>query len=291
MINSEFVQEARSHLDFIPACPEMEIGLGVPRDSIRIVDVRGMKRLIQPKTGLDVTERMNRFAFRFLSSLNAVDGFILKFRSPSCALKDVRVYAGEKSNVIAGKSPGLFGGAVLSAYPGLAIEDEGRLRNHDIRDHFLTKLFALAGFRRIEEMKDMHALISFHEKNKLLLMAYNQSELKIMGRLVANHARIDINELTARYRKHLSSALLAPGGVGRNIDVLMHAAGHFKDELSPPEKQLLNSSLQAYRSGQIPQSAAIAVLLGMASRFENEYLLSQSYFHPYPDELRRICGR
>ena len=148
MIPSDFVKALMPYVDFIPVCAEMEIGLGVPRDTVRIVSVGGETKLIQPATNLDVTDRMRDFSIQYLNSLPEVDGFILKFRSPSCGMKDIKVYSGTSKSGAISKASGFFGGAVVKLFADLAIEDEGRLRNFNIREHFLTKIYALAAFEK-----------------------------------------------------------------------------------------------------------------------------------------------
>ena len=140
----------------------MEIGLGVPRKPVRIVLDKGEYRLVQPATGRDVTEDMKIFCVDFLDSAGDVDGFILKLRSPSCGIKDVKVYSAAGKSGAVEKTSGYFGGAVLKKYPFLPIEDEGRLRNSRIKEHFLTKLFKLAAFRKVKSEGSMKDLIKFH---------------------------------------------------------------------------------------------------------------------------------
>jgi uncharacterized protein YbbK (DUF523 family) len=143
-IPDEFVTNLKPHVDFHPVCPEVEIGLGIPRDPIRIVSIKKKLHLVQPATGKDLTEEMTDFSTSFLNSLKTVDGFLLKNRSPSCGIKDVKVYPGTGKVASIARDSGFFGAAVLEKFPFSAIEDEGRLKNYRIREHFLTKLFTLA---------------------------------------------------------------------------------------------------------------------------------------------------
>ncbi|MDY7041890.1 MAG: DUF523 domain-containing protein, partial [Chloroflexota bacterium] len=125
-INDAFVQRLQPHVTFLPVCPEMEIGLGAPRDPVRIVLMEDQLRLMQPATGADLTDRMRAFADTFLDSLTGVDGFLLKTRSPSCGTKDVKVYPGDRKVGSVAKKAGFFGGAVVGRFSHLAVEDEGR---------------------------------------------------------------------------------------------------------------------------------------------------------------------
>ena len=143
VISSDFVEKLKSFVEFIPVCPEFEIGLGVPRDPIRVVSFGGNLKLIQSKTEKDVTKNMVEFSNSFLDKLSDIDGFILKSKSPSCGIKDVKIHAGTGPPPKESKGSGFFGKAVLEKYSNIAIEDEGRLLNSRIKQHFLTKVYAL----------------------------------------------------------------------------------------------------------------------------------------------------
>jgi uncharacterized protein YbgA (DUF1722 family)/uncharacterized protein YbbK (DUF523 family) len=285
VIRDAFVKNLEKHVDFLPVCPEVEIGLGVPRFPIRIISQDSKSRLVQPATGRDFTENMNKFSNEFLSSLGGVDGFILKFRSPSCGMKDVRFYAKAEKSPSVGKGPGFFGGQVLDRFSGLAIEDEGRLRSLKIREHFLTKLFALALFRSVKECGKMLEIVDYHTKNKFLLMSYNQKEMRFLGNIVANRDRKPFEHVVAEYEKHLHRSLANPPRRSSNINTLMHILGFFSKSLSKDERQFFLETLELYREGRILFTSALSLAKAWAVRFRNEYLLSQTFFEPYPREL------
>jgi len=157
IVPSPAVNRLKSRVRFIPVCPELEIGLGVPRQHIRIVETRGRRRLVQPATGRDCTLAMNRFSSEFLSSPGGVDGFILKSRSPSCGLKDVKVYRddGPLSKPVSGRGTGFFASAVLERFPGLAVVDDIGLEDPAVRKVFLVRLFAHSAWRRSERTKNV----------------------------------------------------------------------------------------------------------------------------------------
>jgi uncharacterized protein YbgA (DUF1722 family)/uncharacterized protein YbbK (DUF523 family) len=282
--NDAFVRKLEKHVDYVPICPEVEIGLGVPRFPIRIISPK-KRRLIQPTTGKDVTDDMSRFCEEFLSSLNQVDGFILKFRSPSCGFKDVRIYEKSEKSPAVEKGAGFFGGAVLKRFPGLALEDEGRLRSLKIREHFLTKLFALAKFQAVKKSNEIRELVRFHTESKMLLMAYNQKEMRLLGNLVANHEKRPLSEVLTNYEDHLQKAMETPPKRASNINVFMHILGYFSKELSKNEKQFFLETLGLYREGRVPFTSALGLAKSWAVRFQNQYLLSQSFFDPYPNDL------
>ncbi len=289
LIPSDFVKALKPHIDFIPVCAEMEIGLGVPRDSIRIISKNSELRLVQPATGLDVTEKMRSFTARFLGSLSGIDGFILKFRSPSCGIKGIKVYSGSSNSGAVSKVSGFFGGAAAKAFHCLAIEDEGRLRNFNIREHFLTKLYTLASFREVENEASVSALIKFHTVNKLLLAAYSQKELKILGNIVANRERLDFADQSRLYREHLGLALKNPIRSTAKANVLMHSFGYFSDELLQEEKAHFLQSIVRYRNKKVPSSALMAMLQSWIARFGEDFLSRQTFFEPFPESLKELC--
>ncbi len=288
MIPDAFVRKLIPLADFSPVCAEIEIGLGVPRDPIRVVDVKGELKLLQPSTGMDCTEKMRVFCNDFLGELGEVDGFILKHRSPSCGIKDVKIHSPRDNAPALGKGPGFFGGAILDTFPLLPAEDEGRLNNFRIREHFLTRLFILADFRRVKSSGAMRDLVEFHSDNKFLLMAYSQTGLKTMGNLVANPQKRGPAEVIEEYGQHLQQSLAKLPRYTSNINVLMHALGYFKEGITGREKTFFLDQLALYRAGKVPLSAPISVVNAWISRFDEVYLARQTFFSPYPWELVEI---
>jgi uncharacterized protein YbgA (DUF1722 family)/uncharacterized protein YbbK (DUF523 family) len=288
VIPYDFVRQLEPWVTFVPVCPELEIGLGVPRDPVRIVSIDGEARLIQPTTDRDVTREMNEFSESFLSSLHEVDGFLLKNRSPSCGISDVKIYQRLSESGSSGRGAGIFAGHVLERFPGLAIEDEGRLRNYRIREHFLTRLFSLAALRRVKANGSMKDLVRFHSENKFILMGYSQKELRLLGRIVANPDKRPFAEVIDDYVPHFQAALAKPPRYTSMINVFQHAAGYFSKQLKRGEKQLLQSSTEKYRAKQVPAAAVTAILRAWIARFDEEYLGSQTFFDPYPSELMSV---
>lgn len=283
MIPDKFVETLREYVHFTHVCPEVAIGLGVPREPIRLVQRGGKIRLLQSATGRDVSEEMRFFAEHFLGELKEIDGFILKNRSPSCGIKDVRIYQSMERGAAATKGAGFFGGMVMERFPQLAIEDEGRLMNSKIREHFLTKLYLRARFRQARASGD---LLAFHTENKLLLMSYNQKELKFLGRIAANKERGE--EVFREYELHLERAVARAPRCTSTQNVLMHVFGFFKRRISTNEKALFLETLERYRNGQIPLGSVLMLLHAWMVRFEDEYLMKQTFFEPYPLGLVRL---
>jgi uncharacterized protein YbgA (DUF1722 family)/uncharacterized protein YbbK (DUF523 family) len=286
IIFDKFINQLNSYVNYSPICPEMEIGLGVPRDPIRIISQRGKTSLIQPATGRNVTREMNRFTESYLDSINEIDGFVLKARSPSCGIKDVKVYPGIDKNNILEKSAGFFGQTVLTKYPFLPIEDEGRLTNFTLREYFLTRLFALASFRTLS--KSMKDLVRFHTENKYLLMTYSQKILRELGRIVANHDKKPVSIVFQEYSNSLSQAFIKAPRFSSTINVLMHALGYFSKNLTAKEKAFFLDTLEKYRVEKVPLSVPLNILSSWTIRFEVKYLNNQTFFYPYPEALMHI---
>lgn len=219
-ITNNFVEVLVPWVEFRPVCPELEIGLGVPRDPIRIVRKGGERRLVQPSTGRDLTALMREFSARFLGSLGDADGFILKSRSPSCGLGDAKEFPDAENEAASGRGSGFFAGAVMERFPGLAVEDEGRLRNFRIREHFLTELYTLARFRDVRNAGTASALVNFHTDNKLLLMSYSQKEMRALGRITANARPFSPAEEAFLDKRPHARARVFPGrsyGEGKSV--------------------------------------------------------------------------
>ena len=287
-IPSKAVENLKPFVEYIPVCPEVEIGLGVPRDPIRIVLDNGEQKLTQPATGANVTLQMNRFVDDFLNKLKQVDGFILKNRSPSCGIYDVKQYNGFDKSASSSRGNGFFGQAVLDRYSGYAIEDEGRLLNFTIREHYLTKLFTFTRFRQVKEAAKMAALVDFHTQHKYLLLAYNQAAFRRCGRIVANHEKLKITEVNRLYEEELKLVLKHTPKTGPMINTLQHVFGYVSKELSGEEKKFFMNAIEEYRDERIPLSTVTHLLYSYALRFNAGYLLDQVLFEPYPKDLVAI---
>jgi uncharacterized protein YbbK (DUF523 family)/uncharacterized protein YbgA (DUF1722 family) len=270
------------HAELLPVCPEVAIGLGTPRPPVRLVLERGETRLVQPSSGRDVTDVMRGFASRFLEGLGQVDGFLLKSRSPSCGPKDVRVHGSSGAPVGRGQA-GVFAAAVSERFPGVAIEDEGRLTNQRVRHHFLTRVFQSA---RLHALPDsMAALVRFHQDSKLLLMSHSEVGMRELGRVVANGNRITLAEAAARYREGFARALSRPPRRGALVNALLHAFGHVSEALGPAERRVFLAALQRFRREQESVDGPLELLRAWNARSELGWLAGQTLFEPYPWEL------
>lgn len=288
IIKSSLVKHLKKYADFLPVCPEVEIGLGIPRDPIHLEEDQGQIMLIQPSTGSDYTSRMLNFADSFLKSIEGVDGFILKNKSPSCGVKAVKIYPPGGNARPKTDGVGLFAAAVFREFPLIPVEDEGRLRNFHLRENFLTRIYTLADYRENVENGSFADILDFHRKNKLLFLAYSQIYLKKLGKLVSDSGKIPLEDLILQYKQIMTAMIRTDPLPPSNVNVLMHAFGHFSLELNHQEKSFFRESLEKYRQERIPLLVIQNLLKSWIIRFNNEYLADQTFFEPYPDEIMEI---
>jgi len=290
IIREPVVEHLKPFVEAVTVCPEVEIGLGIPRQPIRLVGTETDRRLVQPETGLDVTEAMQRYVDRILDDLadEPPDGFVLKYGSPSCGPREVKVYASDKRGSAFVKSAGAFGGPVAARFPRCAIEDEGRLKSFDIRQHYLTRLFTLARFRVALDRGRMRDIVAFHAAHKLLLMAYHQTQMRALGRIVANVDKRTSHDVFEAYAEGLDAALARAPRRTSAINVLMHAFGYVSDSLTRGEKAFFLDALEQYRDRRVPLSVPTGILRSWIIRFDVDYLANQVAFEPFPAELVEV---
>lgn len=287
-IPSSFVRHVLPYIEVRPVCPEVEIGLGTPRDTIRLVDDDGETRLMQPETGRDLTEKMEAFARNFRDKIGNIDGIIFKNGSPTCGPSNVKVYGGMEKAPPVRKQPGLFARQMLEDYGDLAVEDEGRLRNYPIRHHFLTQLYSFADLRAVKDEGTVKALADFQRRYKHLLLVYDEQTMRRLGRLAANPEDKSFGELIGEYERLFREALSEPPERQTYINALEHMYGHFKDEVTDGERQQFFDLLDEYRAHQLPLFGVLSVMRTWVARYDYDYFKDQALLQPYPRELVRM---
>ncbi len=291
MISSQDIDQLKPYVDFMSLCPEMGIGLPSPRESLRLIQIQDEHHLVMTKCGDDKTEDMMRFAESAYDQISDFqpDGFLLKGGSPSCGIKEVRVYHSiGKVPCINRKAKGMFAGYMMDKFSDILFEDEGRMSNFNIREHFYTAIFSKADFRQIKTGKTMKALVHFHGKNKFLFMAYSHNQMSVLGRIVANHKKLSTEEVFREYESNLDKLLIRTPTQGQYINIMLHIFGYFSKDLSAKEKAYFLDALENYRSKHIPQSTVMAILWSWVIRFDDEYLLQQTVFEPFPKALIQV---
>ena len=274
-------------VSFVPVCPEMEIGLGSPRESMHLERVGGETRLITTKTREDLTERMTTWAVGRIAQLESMDlcGFILKKDSPSCGMERVRLY-GEGGSTPSKNGRGLFAAELLDRSSALPIEEEGRLHDPRLRENFFERVFA---YRRLKSFFasdwQLGDLVAFHTSEKLLLRAHDPAGFRLLGQMVAAAHQADRESLREEYSEGVMSALRKQATPRKVASVLEHTLGHLKKLLDDRSRHELLGLIQDYRGGLVPIVVPLTLIAHHARHHEIDYLLGQSFLDPHPKEL------
>ncbi len=273
--------------EYIPVCPEVECGMPIPREAVRLVGPTENPRLVTQKTGKDKTEQMQTWIKDRIKELAKEDlcGFIFRSKSPSSGLYRIRVYGDDGK--VRKNGVGLFAKAFTDAFPRIPVEEAGRLHDPKLRENFIENIFSLQRWRTLlGQNKSLGGLVEFHTNNKLLILSHNQDIYREMGRLVAQGKNYDLNELFDRYEELLLKALKLKTTLKKNINVLHHMLGYFKKNLSGDEKQELLSVIDQYRSGYVPLIVPITLIKHYVMKYDQPWLKTQTYLNPHPFELK-----
>jgi uncharacterized protein YbgA (DUF1722 family)/uncharacterized protein YbbK (DUF523 family) len=275
-----------SFVEWVPVCPEFEVGMGIPRPALRLVREGDGLRLVEIKSGRDHTRSMERYAARRVRALRDLDlcGYVLKKDSPSCGMTRVKVYGGKGMPKREGL--GLYASALIEAFPNLPVEDEGRLNDPGLRENFVERVFAYRRLRRLFGGRWTNGqVVAFHTAHKLQLMAHSPDAFRALGRWVASVKRAPRAGFRERYERGFAEALAKIASPGRNANVLQHAAGHLKKRLDPASRAELADLIHDYRRRLVPLVVPITLIRHHARRHEIEYLNGQTYLEPHPKEL------
>ncbi len=271
---------------WVPVCPEVEIGMTIPRPSIRIVESDAGLRLVAPSTEEDFTKRMHTYATRRAKQLAEMDldGYILQKNSPSCGMERISVYRDGKLSHR--KGVGMFASVLMEALPQLPLEEDGRLHDNALRENFIERIFSRQRWKAlVRGGMSRRRLVEFHTAHKLLLRTHSETHYSELGRIVANADKQPLAKLYDSYATQLHDCLRIPATRKRNANVLQHALGYFKEKLDPTEKREILASIDDYRGGLLPLVVPLALLRLQIRKFEDEYLSTQLYFDPHPKEL------
>jgi uncharacterized protein YbgA (DUF1722 family)/uncharacterized protein YbbK (DUF523 family) len=274
-------------VDYVPVCPEVEAGFGVPRESLRLVGDPENPRLISFKSKTDRTDQMQRWAKKRVKELEKEDlcGFIFKSDSPSSGMIRVKVYS--EKGMPAKKGVGMFARAYMDHFPGIPVEDDGRLNNPAIRENFIERVFTLKRWREsFTKIRSMGNLVHFHTCNKLLLLSHSQNHYRQMGKLVAGGKKLPIKTLYSQYEQFLMEALELKTTIKKNNNVLQHLMGYFKKQLSADEKQELLEVFDQYCRWLVPLIVPITLINHYVRKYDQPYLKMQTYLNPHPVELK-----
>ncbi|GAA0743161.1 DUF523 and DUF1722 domain-containing protein [Clostridium oceanicum] len=288
MSKSSFIEKLEPFVKFVTVCPETSIGLSTPRDTLRLVNREGNTKILQPSTKMDLTASMCEFSKEFLSVYDDIDGFILKSRSPSCGIKDVKVYKGADRGSAFSKGTGIFAEIIKEEYPEFIIEDEGRLTNYKIRENFLTRVYTLYRFKKVKSEYSIKKLEEFHYKNELLLMCCNTKEYIILNNILKKDDIYSNYKVINEYEKHLKKCIKISAKYTSRIKILKYALNFFKKDINKEEEIYILDSIDKYKNGNLPFSTPLYLIKSYAVRFNIEYLINQTFFKPYPDNIMEV---
>jgi len=274
-------------VEYVPVCPEVEVGLGIPRESMRLVGDPENPRLITFKSKTDHTDRMLTWAKKRVKELEKEDlcGFIFKSDSPSSGMIRVKVYNDKGMPHKVGI--GIFARAYMEHFPLIPVEDDGRLNDPLIRENFMLQIFTMQRWREnLAVRRSMGSLVDFHTRNKLLILSHSQKHYRLMGKLVADGKKMPIKALYDQYQQILMEALKLKTTIKKHTNVMQHLMGYFKKQLTPDEKQELLEVFEHYRKELVPLLVPITLINHYVRKYDQAYLKQQTYLNPHPLELK-----
>ena len=282
-INNNFVRNMKKYVDFVQVCPEVGIGLGTPRKPIRLVKIDGIKNLYQPSSEKNLTEEMHNFTKKFVTSVDVLDGFIFKRDSPTCGISNVRLYHKLGTDSGYQKTSGMFSEGVSEEFPNMVKEDEKRLENITIREHFLTRIFVLANLRESLELQSIEKLFEFYSKNMLLFLCHDEKLTAELGLIF--RAEDDFKIISKKFENLVYEILSFPIKKSPMIDTFDYMFHYVESRLSKSEKSHYCSLINDFENDLISHSEISTLLYSWALRYDVKIILEQSLFDPFPKKL------
>ena len=279
--NDKVIQSLKDYVDIQTVCPELAIGLSIPREPIRIEMNKENEeyRLIDYNSKNDYTNQMTEFSEEFINGLDDIDGFILKSRSPTCGLKDAKVYyCGNKCSIRSNEN-GFFSQKIIDKYDYLPIENEGRLKNYNIRDNFFTRIFF------INNLKNNKNIIEFHKNNLLLLKSYDEESTNEVSDIL-NENRME--DQVHQYKEKVLNIVSNQRKKENKLSIIIKVFEKYKNMLNEEEINMFNGLIESYEKQRIPFSTLEVVIKMYATRFKDKDILNQTFFYPYPENLINI---
>jgi uncharacterized protein YbgA (DUF1722 family)/uncharacterized protein YbbK (DUF523 family) len=274
------------YFEFVPVCPEVAIGLGIPREPIRLIgDPENPEAVgtVNPET--NVTRPLAEYGQKMAAELDDICGYIFMQKSPSCGLERVKVYQANGSPVDGG-GRGIYAQAFCALHPDLPVEEDGRLNDPVLRENFLTRVFAYSAWQQLlREGVTRRGLIEFHSRYKYLLMAHNPVQYKTLGNLLGNMGQTDPAELGPRYFSELMAALKKCATRRTHTNVLQHISGYLKQAISAEDKQEMQHVIGQYRHGIVPLVVPMTLLKHHFRQHPDPYIAQQVYLQPHPENL------
>jgi uncharacterized protein YbgA (DUF1722 family)/uncharacterized protein YbbK (DUF523 family) len=274
------------YVEWVPVCPEVEAGLGTPREAMRLVGDPVRPQLITIKSGIDHTDALERMSADRLQGLEGLDlsGYVFKKDSPSCGIERVRIY--NRHGTPSRQGVGIFARAFMKQFPLIPVEEEGRLCDSALRENFIERVFS---YRRYQDLllkgSTRQAVVQFHTIHKYLLLSHSQPHYQALGRFVGQAHRYRPRELAVKYGELFMKALAVKATVRKHVNVLQHIVGFFKARLMAQEKRELLGVIDDYHKGLTPLIVPLTLIRHYITIFEVGYIREQVYLNPHPKEL------
>jgi len=286
--NSDLCREQlEAHFEWQTVCPEVAIGLSVPRDPIRLIGDPDNPSVVGTRNpDEDFTAPLRRYGEQMAGELTDICGYIFMQKSPSCGLERVKVYQANGYPAPKGGT-GAYAAAFCARRPDLPVEEEGRLHDPVLRENFISRVYAYADWQHLRAQGlSRGALVQFHSRYKYLLMANNPKAYRELGRLLGTMRREDDPQVLGQaYFSQLMQALRRPASRGTHCNVLQHLSGYFKDALTQQDKAELQHIIGQYQQGEVPLVVPLTLLKHYLRKHPDPYLEQQAYLHPHPDSL------
>lgn len=273
------------HFEYVPFCPEVAIGMGIPRPPIRLVGDPSQPRAVGVRVeDIDVTEKLIDYANSVVANFPRISGYIFKRGSPSCGMDRVKVYTDKGMPVTS--ASGLYSGIVIRAFPNLPVEEEGRLKDPVLRESFVQRVYVYERWQRLcDDVLTPARLVEFHTRHKFLLLSHSETHYRRLGRLVADAGTRDMEKLSREYFSTLMDGLARPATRRRHSNVLQHIMGYLKRSLDTGDKSELNRVIDEYRQGTLPLIVPMKLIEHHFRRHPDDYMALQIYLDPHPADL------
>lgn len=274
------------YVEWIPVCPEVEAGLGTPREAMKLVGDSQNARLVTIKSGTDHTRALETMTTNRIEGLKNFDlsGYVFKKGSPSCGIERVRIY--NEHEKLSRNGVGLFARAFIEQFPLIPVEEEGRLRDPTLRENFIERVFC---YRRWQDLVQSgvtrQALVRFHTIHKYVLLTHHPPQCEVLGRLIGQAHQYRPEELAHRYGELFMKALAVKATVRKHVNVLQHILGYFKERLGAHEKVELLGVIGDYHHGLTPLIVPLTLIKHFVQIFDVSNIRDQVYLNPHPIEV------
>ncbi|HEX8593187.1 MAG TPA: DUF523 and DUF1722 domain-containing protein [Pseudomonas sp.] len=274
------------YFEFVPACPEVAIGMGIPREPIRLVgDAENPQALGSVNRELNVTQALADYGVQMAAELDDISGYIFMQKSPSCGLERVKVYR-ENGAPVDGGGRGIYAQAFCARHPNLPVEEDGRLNDPVLRENFITRVFAYAAWHELLKIGlTRRSLTEFHSRYKYQLMANDPVQYRALGNMLGGMGRSDPNDIAEQYFSDLMTALKKCATRRTHTNVLQHLTGYLKQTISAADKQEIQQLIAQYHQGIVPLIVPLTLLKHHFRQHPDPYVALQVYMQPHPENL------